>query len=158
MSVVRKYLTIVIMIILLVFFNLLSSHLNTGSVALNKRMKTNFAPANNSKKIMPSILNSSKYHPVTYASHSGIDDRFCRTMESAARHGIRLTILGWGIPWRGLFQKLEAALNLTSALPPEDVVLFVDAFDILFTRASSQVPFLFLSADRCSHNWFACPC
>jgi hypothetical protein len=80
-----------------------------------------------------------KYYPVTYASHRGSDERFCMSLESAARHRIPLTILGWGVPWQGLFQKLEAAMNLTAALPPEDVVLFVDAFDVFFTNASSQV-------------------
>ncbi len=60
-------------------------------------------------------------------------------MESAARQKIRLTILGWGVPWRGLFQKLEAAMKLAESVPSDDVILFVDAFDVLFTNTSSQV-------------------
>ena len=79
------------------------------------------------------------FHAVTYASHTGSDDRFCMSMESAARQKIDLTILGWGVPWRGLFQKLEAAMSLAESMPPDDVILFVDAFDVLFTNASSQV-------------------
>lgn len=82
-----------------------------------------------------------EYHAVTYASHRGSDERFCMALESAARHKIPLIILGWGVPWRGLFQKLEAAMNLTSSLSPNDVVLFVDAFDIFFTNTSSEVNF-----------------
>lgn len=35
-------------------------------------------------------------HAVTYASHGGRDDRFCRAIESAVRHEIDLIILGWG--------------------------------------------------------------
>ena len=79
------------------------------------------------------------FHAVTYASHTGSDERFCMAMESAARHKINLTILGWGVPWRGLFQKLEAAMILAESVPSDDVILFVDAFDVLFTNASSQV-------------------
>ena len=97
--------------------------------------------SNNKIETIPSSDASklSQFHTVTYASHRGSDDRFCMALESAARHKINLIILGWGVPWRGLFQKLEAAMNLTASLPPNDVVLFVDAFDILFTNASSQV-------------------
>lgn len=92
-----------------------------------------------------------QYHTVTYASHHGSDERFCMALESAARQGMRLTILGWGVPWRGLFQKLEAAMEFADSLPPDDVVLFVDAFDVLFTNASSQAPPLHLS-DRCTQH------
>lgn len=35
-------------------------------------------------------------HAVTYASHGGRDDRFCRAIESAVRHEVDLIILGWG--------------------------------------------------------------
>ena len=35
-------------------------------------------------------------HAVTYASHGGRDDRFCRAIESAVRHEVDLVILGWG--------------------------------------------------------------
>jgi hypothetical protein len=40
-------------------------------------------------------LNAS-LHAVTYASHGGRDDRFCRALESAVRHEVDLIILGWG--------------------------------------------------------------
>ena len=40
------------------------------------------------------INNKNKIHAVTYASHRGKDDRFCRAIESAIRNSIDLTILG----------------------------------------------------------------
>ena len=55
-----------------------------------------------------------QYHAVTYASHHGSDERFCMALESAARHGVRLTILGWGVPWRGLFQERSLSLSRSS--------------------------------------------
>ena len=74
-------------------------------------------------------------HTVTYASHGGRDDRFCRTVESAIREGHDLVILGWGEKWKGLSQKLSAAYDYALSLPPQDVILFTDAFDVLFQGA-----------------------
>jgi hypothetical protein len=52
-----------------------------------------------SKVLSPSRYNTSglpTLHAVTYASHGGKDDRFCRAIESAVRHEVDLIILGWG--------------------------------------------------------------
>ena len=75
-----------------------------------------------------------KLHAVTYASHGGRDDRFCRAVESAIRNDFDLVILGWGVKWRGLSQKLEAAQRYAANLDKNDVLLFTDAFDVLFTE------------------------
>lgn len=80
-----------------------------------------------------------KLHAVMYASHHGRDDRFCRAVESAARHDFPLVILGWQKPWRGLSQKLEAAHHYASTMPPDDIILFTDAFDVLFTRKANTI-------------------
>jgi hypothetical protein len=37
-----------------------------------------------------------RLHAVTYATHGGRDDRFCRAVESAIRNDYDLVILGWG--------------------------------------------------------------
>lgn len=34
-------------------------------------------------------------------------DRFCRSLESALRHDVPLRVLGWGVPWEGLAQKVR---------------------------------------------------
>ena len=80
-----------------------------------------------------------KIHHVVYASHRGSDDRFCRTVESAARHNITLNILGWGVAWGGLYQKLEATLQFCESQPPNDIVLFTDAFDVMFLKTSEEI-------------------
>lgn len=82
-------------------------------------------------------------HFVTYASHRGRDDRFCRAIESAVRHKIDLVLLGWNVPWRGLSQKLEAAHAYASSLPQEDIILFTDAFDVIFTSSSVNISNIF---------------
>jgi hypothetical protein len=82
---------------------------------------------------------SRKLHAVTYASHSGRDDRFCRAIESAIRNKIDIIILGWNTPWKGLSQKLEAAMKYAKSLPVDDVILFTDAFDVLYTQSSTTI-------------------
>lgn len=76
----------------------------------------------------------SEFHVVTYASHGGRDDRFCRAIESALRHDIDLIILGWGVPWKGLSQKLDAAYTFASSIGKHDIMMFTDAFDVMFTE------------------------
>jgi procollagen-lysine,2-oxoglutarate 5-dioxygenase len=76
---------------------------------------------------------------VTYASHGGSDDRFCRAVESAVRHDIPWEILGWGVRWEGLSQKLQASLDYVRGLDPDCIILFSDAFDILFTQPLAAI-------------------
>lgn len=71
---------------------------------------------------------------VTYASHAGRDDRFCRAVESAVRNNIPWEVLGWGVKWQGLSQKLQASLDYARSLDPDCIMLFSDAFDVLFTQ------------------------
>ena len=85
-----------------------------------------------------------RLHTVTYASHGGRDDRFCRAIESAIRHDYRLVILGWRVPWTGLSQKLQAAYEYATSLPPGDLLLFTDAFDVLFTGGPTEIVRQFL--------------
>ena len=80
-----------------------------------------------------------RLHTVTYATHGGKDDRFCRAVESAIRNDYDLVILGWGDKWLGLSQKLKAAHAYASALPPNDLILFTDAFDVLYVSSGAQV-------------------
>lgn len=98
-------------------------------------------------------------HHANIASHGGRDDRFCRAVESAYHHSIKLTILGWGEKWLGLSQKLTAAYNYAKSIPPTDVLMFVDAFDVMFAgtpeyimeqfRASSKTGVLFAAECGC---------
>ena len=102
-----------------------------------------------SHNVQVAYVNSKKdkkrIHAVTYASHGGRDDRFCRAVESALRHDIDLVILGWGVDWKGLSQKLDASHAYAAALPAEDVMLFTDAFDVMFTNSSQNILRIFES-------------
>ena len=102
----------------------------------------------------------SKIHTVTYASHGGSDDRFCRAVESAIRHDVDIILLGWGVKWTGLSQKLEAAHSFAKSLPEKDVILFTDAYDVMFTAKTSAIyeRFLALSARTKSRIIFSAEC
>lgn len=114
---------------------------------------------NETNNKMPDDTNR-KIHAVTYASHQGSDDRFCRAVESAVRHDIKLTILGWGVKWEGLSQKLLASHSYAKSLPPTDIILFTDAFDVLFTNKVDQIyeNFIALSSETDSKIIFSAEC
>jgi hypothetical protein len=103
----------------------------------NNNNNNNNSISNNPNSIVNN--NDAKLHVVTYASHGGRDDRFCRAIESAIRHDIDLVILGWGVKWMGLSQKLEAAHSFASSLPPNDAILFTDAFDVIFAEKTDNM-------------------
>jgi hypothetical protein len=103
------------------------------------KISNNHPPTSTIKSPPSPLLRAPRLHAVTYASHGGRDDRFCRAVESALRHNISLIILGWGVKWTGLSQKLEAAMWYASQLPPDDVLMFTDAFDVMFTNSPSHI-------------------
>lgn len=116
---------------------------NLEKVQLGSPRSSSITHHQPSKSISPLIFstpsNESRFHAVTYASHSGKDDRFCRAIESAIRNNVNITILGWSTPWRGLSQKLEAAMKYAQSLHPDDIILFTDAFDVLYTQSSATI-------------------
>ncbi len=52
---------------------------------------------------------------------------------------IPLQIIGWGEEWKGLGQKLTGITNAVQQLPDNTIVMFTDAYDILFTRNASDL-------------------
>jgi hypothetical protein len=94
--------------------------------------------------VHPNEPEAGKIYAVTYASHRGRDDRFCRAVESAVRHQVPLVILGWGTKWLGLSQKLEAAYNFSVTLNTTDIMLFTDAFDVLYSNTVGYIKKSFL--------------
>lgn len=44
-----------------------------------------------------------------------------------------------GVKWKGLSQKLEAAHKFAKALPEDDIILFTDAFDVMFTNSPKHI-------------------
>lgn len=50
-----------------------------------------------------------------------------------------LQVLGWGEKWLGLSQKLQASLDYVRALDSDCILLFSDAFDIMFTSSLADI-------------------
>lgn len=44
-----------------------------------------------------------------------------------------------GVKWIGLSQKLEAAHAFAHDLPKDDIILFTDAFDVMFTNTPEHI-------------------
>ena len=74
--------------------------------------------------------NGSKLAVLLFATKGG--GFFCDTLLSALSHGLSPTVLGYNTSWRGNFQKLLAAREAVAAFPASTVVLFADAYDVLF--------------------------
>jgi hypothetical protein len=68
---------------------------------------------------------------------------------------VNLTILGWGAPWRGLSQKLEAAMTFARSVPEGDVLLFTDAFDVMFMNQPDYILKTFLQFEGAPRILFA---
>ena len=85
---------------------------------------------------------------LTYATHRGRDDRFCRMIESAVRFKVPVQVLGWGQEWVGLWQKLQGALGAVSKLPKDCIVLFTDGFDVMFMNSLEHIKAEFEKLDK----------
>lgn len=77
---------------------------------------------------------------VTVASHDKKELQWLRA--SAAAAGVELTVLGLGQPWRGLGSKVTAVRTWLADVAADDVVMLVDAYDVLLFPSASPEAFL----------------
>jgi len=75
-------------------------------------------------------------HFVTVASdpHFGLD----RLRDSALYYGLKLEVLGLGQPFLGKGSKFLYLAEFAAGLPPDDVVVFTDAYDSVFLAGEEQ--------------------
>ena len=91
----------------------------------------------------PSTLpDGRRVHHMTVATHP--DQGVERFLRSASWHGASVAVLGAGdsrlVGWgAGLGVKVEYMLEFVSALQPDDLVLFTDAYDVLMLRGHGDV-------------------
>jgi hypothetical protein len=52
-------------------------------------------------------------------------------IESCKRHNYDLTVLGYGEKWRGFAWRFKLVMNFLHNLPPDEVVCFIDAYDVI---------------------------
>jgi hypothetical protein len=78
------------------------------------------------------------FHLVTVATHS--QGYFDTLVSSCERHGHVLNVLGWGQPWKGFGQKLNyLTLFIRDHTQPDDVVMFIDAFDVVMLSCEADI-------------------
>lgn len=79
---------------------------------------------------------------VTVATHS---ERFMPwLLESCKRFATPLTVLGWGETWQGFGHKLHLVLSFLQSLDTQEVVCFVDAYDVILLRDLLECEQLFM--------------
>lgn len=66
---------------------------------------------------------------VTVCTHD--EGWFTALQESCKRRGAQLTVLGWGERWRGFSWRFNLMRSFLRDRPPDQLVAFVDAYDVL---------------------------
>jgi len=77
-----------------------------------------------------------KLHLVTVATEPRL--YFHVLQQSCARNGIPLTVLGYGQPWTGFSMRYRLLLDFLANLPKDDIVCFIDGYDVVCVRDLSS--------------------
>lgn len=85
-------------------------------------------------------------HVITVATKS--EGFFGALKQSARRHNIHLKVLGWGLPWTGFGTRVNWIRDFLETLPPEDVVLLIDAYDVILLQDSATIMRKYKSFDK----------
>ena len=74
---------------------------------------------------------------VTVATHS--QGYFPFLLQSCKRFGAHLEVLGWGQKWQGFQGKILLIQNYINTLHDDEIVCFIDAFDVLLLRPLDEL-------------------
>ena len=88
-------------------------------------------------------------HIVTVATHSQY--YFPYLVESCKRNGKELTVLGYGEKWKGFNWRFKLVLDYLNKLNGNDIVCFVDGYDVICTRNLNKLADEFLKLKN-KHN------
>lgn len=83
---------------------------------------------------------------VTVATHPG--GYFKYLQQSCDRHGAKLDVLGWNQTWKGFQWKFQLMNEYLKSLPDDEVVCFVDSFDVILLRPLTELETLFRSVSK----------
>ena len=95
-------------------------------------------------EISPELV-AERLHVCTVASrmHPNLE----KLLVSCKKHGIQLEVLGMNKPYRCNMDKLRAMKTYCHQLPDDDLVLFIDAFDVLILADKQEIVSRFLALD-----------
>ena len=83
---------------------------------------------------------------VTVATHS--QSYFPFLLESCNRYGAELVVLGFNQPWQGFNHRNILMKEYLASLPPNEVVCFIDAYDVLLLRPLEDLEDLFVNFNK----------
>lgn len=83
---------------------------------------------------------------VTVATHS--EGYFPWLLKSCERHGARLDVLGWGEKWQGYAWRLTLMLKYLQKQHPQEVVCFIDGFDVILLKPLEELEARFLKLKK----------
>jgi hypothetical protein len=89
-------------------------------------------------------------HIVTVATESKY--YFPYLIESCKRHGKELEVLGYGEKWNGYNMKYRLMIDYLKKLPNDDIVCFVDGYDVLCVRDLNEMKTIFLEIRNNTNN------
>ena len=83
---------------------------------------------------------------VTVATHS--QSYFPFLLESCERYGAELVVLGFNQPWRGFNQKNILMKEYLDTLASDEIVCFIDAYDVILLRPLEDLETLFVNFNK----------
>ena len=83
-------------------------------------------------------------HIVTVATESKY--YFPYLVESCKKHGKEIEVLGYGEKWQGFNHKFKLMADYLKSLHPNDIVCFVDGYDVLCVRNLDELKYKFMEA------------
>jgi hypothetical protein len=92
----------------------------------------------------------SKLYIVTVATKS--EFYFTYLVESCKRYGTDLTILGYGEKWKGYNWKFKLMVEFLQKIDNNDIVCFVDGFDVICNRNLNELKDEFLNLKKINDN------
>jgi hypothetical protein len=78
---------------------------------------------------------------VTVITHS--DYYLPYLIESCKKNGYELVLLGYGKKWEGFNWRFKLVLDFLNKLNDNDIVCFIDGFDVISCRNLKELPFVF---------------
>ena len=87
-----------------------------------------------------------KTHIITVATSSEL--YFPYLVDSCKKNGIPLTVLGYGEKWTGFCFKFDKMIQYLKKLDPNDVVCFIDGYDVICVRNLREMTDVFLQLKK----------
>ena len=87
-----------------------------------------------------------KTHIITVATNSEL--YFPYLVDSCKKNGIPLTVLGYGEKWTGFTFRFDKMIQYLKKLDPNDVVCFIDGYDVICVRNLNEITDVFLQLKK----------